>query len=290
MDTEGQIIQAGQARLQAVRHRNLTTHSPVRSVRGDDIQFPSGVCEFCQKKLEPMTSFQDFVFYQQCQCAEVVAVREREKQAEVNQHQIREALRQQKLAQSIRAMFGEMPERFRDRTFQNYRKLPENSAAYETARKYSAQFPQSTGLMFFGDVGTGKTHLAAAIAHEQISKGHSVLFGTVPSLLSRIRSTYNDSDNETEREVMQVFYRCSLLILDDLGKEKVGDWVEERLYEIVNDRYNRNLPIIITTNVGLESVQKLYKKNGAAIVSRLFEMCKGISIKGADYRMKKGNL
>jgi DNA replication protein DnaC len=77
------------------------------------------------------------------------------------------------------------------------------------------------------------------------------------------------------------------LVLDDLGKEKPSEWAEEKLYEIVNARYVRSLPIIITTNVGLKAVEARYPWNGEAIVSRLFEMCRGAQLGGEDYRRRK---
>ena len=79
---------------------------------------------------------------------------------------------------------------------------------------------------------------------------------------------------------------CSLLVLDDLGKEKPSEWVEETLYEIINARYVRRLPVIITTNVGLKAVETRYPWNGEAIVSRLFEMCAGVKVGGDDWRRR----
>lgn len=254
-----------------------------------EIGLSDNQCEFCGAALEALTVFQEIVITKPCNCFQAVTSREETALLEQNQEAHKKALLEKNLNNSIRKMFGELPERFRDRTFETFKETPQNSAALKDSKQFSEEFPKHSGLLFIGPVGTGKTHLAAAIAHEQIKKRRSVLFGTVPSLLSRIKATYSD-DHETEREVMSVFFRCSLLVLDDLGKEKVSEWVEERLYEIVNGRYERNLPIVITTNVGLKAVKERYRLNGAAIVSRLHEMCpRGVMLAGSDYRMKRGS-
>ena len=70
-------------------------------------------------------------------------------------------------------------------------------------------------------------------------------------------------------------------------KEKPSEWVEETLYEIINARYVRKLPVVITTNVGLKAVETRYPWNGEAIVSRLFEMCIGAKVEGEDHRRRK---
>lgn len=247
------------------------------------------LCEFCGAALEALTAFQEVVISKPCDCSQAVLKREEEERIEQSHEAQKKAFQEKKLSDSIRKMFGELPERFRDRTFETFIENAQNRAALKDSKQFSSEFPNHSSLLFIGPVGTGKTHLAAAIAHEQIKKSRSVLFGTVPSLLSRIKATYSD-DHGTEQEVMSIFFRCSLLVLDDLGKEKVSEWVEERMYEIVNGRYERNLPIVITTNVGLKAVKDRYRMNGVAIVSRLHEMCpRGVMLNGPDYRMKRGN-
>lgn len=247
------------------------------------------LCEFCGTALEALTVFQEVAISKPCDCEQAAAQREKIAGIEKNREAQKKAFQEKSLSDSIRKMFGELPERFRNRTFETFVESAHNKLALRDAKLFSDEFPTHSGLLFIGSVGTGKTHLAAAIAHDQINKGRSVLFGTVPTLLSRIKATYSD-DHETEREVMSMFFRCSLLVLDDLGKEKVSEWVEERMYEIVNGRYERNLPIVITTNVGLKAVKDRYQMNGAAIVSRLHEMCpRGVMLNGPDHRMKRGS-
>ena len=89
-----------------------------------------------------------------------------------------------------------------------------------------------------GSYGTGKTHLASAIANRLLSLGIPVIAGTLSTLLDKIKRSWQDV-KLNEYEIMKAFFDCDLLIIDDLGKEKVTDWYLERLYSIINHRYER---------------------------------------------------
>ena len=91
---------------------------------------------------------------------------------------------------------------------------------------------------------------------------------------------------------LDIFLNVDLLILDDVGKERVTEWRLEKLFEILNNRYENNLPIVFTSNYSLEVLpQKLsISKNNTdvaeSIVSRIYEMCRGIPMNGLDYRKR----
>jgi DNA replication protein DnaC len=141
------------------------------------------------------------------------------------------------------------------------------------------------GLWLFGDVGTGKTSLAMLVSKAALEAGRSVAIYSMPRLLSDIKETYEDN---SERSYMQLFERLvgvDLLHIDDLGAEKRTDWVLEQLYSIINERWQEQRSIIVTTN--LVDVDELRAQIGPRTVSRLHEMCDLIPIMGRDRRMQQ---
>ena len=110
-------------------------------------------------------------------------------------------------------------------------------------------------------------------------------------LLDYIKDTYKDSDI-SDKEYLNLYSSVDLLIIDDLGKEKPTEWVLEKLFLIVNNRYNNYLPIIITTNYNRNQLRErlCVNKNYSmvdSIILKLYEMCGGIEIKDDDHRMSK---
>ena len=129
-----------------------------------------------------------------------------------------------------------------------------------------------------------------------MKSGKSVIFGDVPSLLEDLRSSYGkDNDNHIE-EQMNAFSQADLVVLDDVGTEKPTEWAVNRLYLIINDRYNANKPLIITSNYTSKEIEERLNNptdaktagvTGSRIVSRIAEMCKVLTIRGEDRRVKK---
>ena len=253
-------------------------------------------CMFCGTRLpyRPVKHpFEDRVsFYAgpyPCSCPKAREA-ERRHREELRQQAIEEQLKWEtaEKMERINRLFktSSLPTRFNDRTFESFDRNAHNEHAVRTAYEYANNFGiyQSEGLLFSGDVGTGKTHLAAAIAIHLLNNQTPVIFGTVTTLLGRLRQTYAKESNETEREILDALTSVNLLILDDLGKEKSTPWVQQMLYEVINTRYENKKSLVVTTNSGMKQLEERMPDVGAAIVSRLLEMCQGVKLNGPDRR------
>jgi DNA replication protein DnaC len=124
--------------------------------------------------------------------------------------------------------------------------------AYERAKNFAQE---SMGwLVLKGGYGCGKTHLAAAISNYRIANGQPVLFVVVPDLLDHLRATFAPTSEVAFDERFEEVRDAPLLILDDLGTQSATPWAQEKLYQILNHRYNARLPTVITTNRELEEI------------------------------------
>ncbi len=137
------------------------------------------------------------------------------------------------------------------------------------------------GLLIVGPVGTGKTHLAVGVLREAHRLGSSIAFAQVPQVLADIRAGIGRGDEEAAKQI-DMYSEVSVLALDDLGSERVTDWVREQLFLIINRRYEEMLPTIITSNDSLEGLEAHV---GQRIASRLAGMCIGVALDGPDYRL-----
>ncbi len=172
---------------------------------------------------------------------------------------------------------------FRNRTFENFDpKVLGIAEAYEFARHYATD-PYGW-LVLRGGVGSGKTHLAAAIANEAVQLGNAVLFAIVPDLLDHLRATFSPTSAIQYDKMFEGVRSTFLLVLDDLGTESATPWAQEKLFQLINHRYNNQLPTVITTNRRLESLDE-------RIVSRIGDrvLCTVVEIAARDYRsLQKG--
>lgn len=127
---------------------------------------------------------------------------------------------------------------------------------FQYCREYSDNFTlKSEGILMSGATGLGKTHLSLAIAARLLEKGYSVIYGSSPELLRILEREYF---GKSDKDTMSALVGCDLFILDDLGAEMEKPLYDSLLYEIINSRVSRGLPMIVSTNYSTTELQKHY--------------------------------
>ena len=278
--TNREKIQDYQERIEKLKQQKQIIGIPA------DLKWGDKYCPYCGKEREPLQQvFGDFgTSYAICKCDEAQAELERTKKIafaledmdrniEVYQDLIdKERKRAEKL---IKKSLGR---RFSDRTFETFKVNADNKEAYKKCFEYVNEFGKNKGMgiILSGSVGTGKTHLAAAITHKIIEEyGIPVQFKTAIEIYSEL--------TDFSKETADKYKKCDLLVVDDIGKEKSTDWKSEKLFEIINARYEDYLPTIFTTNLPPNKLKELF---GDAVFSRVVETCEYIPLKGIDWRTK----
>ncbi len=110
-------------------------------------------------------------------------------------------------------------------------------------------------LIFQGVNGCGKTHLAAAIANYLLERGQPLFFVVVPDLLDHLRSSFSPDSKISYDVLVEKIKKSPVLILDDFGEQSATPWAQEKLYQLINYRYNARLPMVITTSFSLDEIE-----------------------------------
>lgn len=175
-----------------------------------------------------------------------------------------------------------IPPLFHGCSFDTFRATTQaQKKALEQCREFASK-PQQ-GLLLAGPWGTGKTHLAVSILRalfDHAKRTDGLRFVVVPKLLAEARDAIRSNSASPISAAMD----ASVLVLDDVGAEKVTDWVREQLFLLINDRYENEKITIITTNCNLSDLEGSI---GGAAVSRIYGMCKGLVVDGEDYRRRR---
>jgi DNA replication protein DnaC len=168
-----------------------------------------------------------------------------------------------------------------DLTFEAFdSSVPGAAEAYEVAYAF-ARNPQGW-LFLHGNCGVGKTHLAVAIALEVVrQKQVGVYFRVVPDLLDQLRATFDPTNGVAYDDRFQQIRNAHLLVLDDLGTEQATSWAKEKLYQLINHRYNEQLPTVVTSNQDFNRIEQ-------RVLSRLLDtrLSQYIFLDTDDYRLR----
>lgn len=216
-----------------------------------------------------------------CTCEE--ELRHKKEMKEYNKNKGKKIISQ---INSIKNCIGK---RFQGKTFTNFDKTKNKTAydiCFDYARNIEVRLNDGQGLFLTGNVGTGKTHLAVAIVDyiarlKKRGRNWNIAYITAVDLLAKIKMGFNNNQAEN---IVSYYEESDLLIIDDLGVEKISDWVHEIFYKIIDHRYNEMKPLIIMSNLSDEEIKA---KLGERIISRIYEMCKGTKFYGKDYRVFK---
>lgn len=140
------------------------------------------------------------------------------------------------------------------------------------------------GLIIYGNIGYEKTYFGACIANKMIEQNKIALMEKSSSIIDRIKESFN-KEGLSEIEIIELYSNVDMLIIDDFGNENLNKWALEKLYKIISNRYDNELPIVITTRYNKEQlIEQLSTENDTEIaeeiVEVLNEMCYGIAIVG----------
>lgn len=168
--------------------------------------------------------------------------------------------------------------------FDTFIENAQNSKPLAIARRYVDRFDEmyakNQGILLYGDVGTGKSYLAAAIANELTKKLHLVVMTSFVMLLDKVNK-FEDCG-----EYINKLNTAELLVIDDLGAERGTDFALEKVYDVIDSRYRCRKPIILTTNIDLDDMNRCTDIRYKRIYDRLFEMCYPVKLSGLSWRKR----
>ena len=170
----------------------------------------------------------------------------------------------------------------RKHTFEN--DLGYNPKQIAIAKQYVQHWDEflagSTGLLLWGDVGTGKSFIAGCIANALLDKGVPVIMTNFARLLNKLTDMYSGDRNA----YIDSFKKYPLMIVDDLGMERNSEFAREQVFSVIDSRYRSELPMIVTTNLTLEELQHPEDLSRSRIYDRVLERCLPIRVNDQNIR------
>lgn len=246
-------------------------------------------CEFCGKELRPIgfdylyvNISEDSIEYERCDCS-----KSKEYWKEIDNKEY-EQQKRSRIRNIINTIYKQnyIGRKLQEMNLENFYFDSSNKYVLDVVNDYinkNKDTMKPDSLIIMGKSDTGKTHLAAAIANKLIENDKIVLMERLTNLLDRIRETY-ENNTKSENELIEIYSNADMLIIDDLGTEKISNWALEKLYTIIQNRYENGLPIIITTRFNKQGLIERFSYSQDpdlvdAIISKLYQMCFGIKLK-----------
>lgn len=245
-------------------------------------------CGFCNKNLKPIgldylyvNYDKNMIEYERCNCEKAIQFW---KEFDLEQE---EKQRQEKNRKIINNIYKDnyMKKRLQKYNFEDFSDIYKDTYIINQLTKFTdlcIKSEMKNGLIIYGNIGYEKTYLAACIANKMIEQNKIVLMEKSSSIIDKIKESFN-KEGLSEIEIIELYSNVDMLIIDDFGNENLSKWALEKLYKIINNRYDNELPIVITTRYNKEQlIEQLYTENdieiAEEIVKVLNEMCYGIAI------------
>ena len=238
-----------------------------------------GVCHERKERILPpslLTGWKEKRVRCICQCQ----VKEMERKAEEErQREIMERIEELK-SSSL------MDSKLKDVRLKDFEKDEDNEKIYrlvsEYVKRFDEMYKKHQGILFCGEVGTGKSFAAACIANELLDRRIPVIMTSFVKILQVVQGYQEEETNLVNR-----FNEARLLIIDDLGAERTTSYALEKVYNVIDSRYRSGKPLILTTNMSIKEMQENTDMSYKRIYDRIFEMCFPVRVQGRSWREKE---
>ena len=245
-------------------------------------------CGFCNKKLKPIgfdylyvNYDKNVIEYERCNCEKSVQFW---KEFDLEQE---EKQRQEKYRKIINNIYKDnyMKKRLQKYNFEIFSDTYKEKNVINQLIKFTdlcIKSEMKNGLIIYGNIGYEKTCFGACIANKMIEQNKIALMEKSSSIIDKIKESFNKK-GLSEIEIIELYSNVDMLIIDDFGNENLSKWALEKLNKIISNRYDNELPIVITTRYNKEQlIEQLSTEDDTEIseeiVEVLNEMCYGISI------------
>ena len=257
------------------------------TLRDDEYLGDDGLpyCKNCKTTRVFVSADKSFTARCSCKC-----------QSEAEEQRRKEEARQKALeAFNSRRNLSMLGARYRNIRLENATITENNKDVYARCSRYVEHAKEmrenNIGLYIYGDNSSGKTYLTACICNELLWQGYRCIYTNLATILSEIRSSY-DGQGMGECELINRLQAYDFAFIDDLGKEFIGreynaassKWAEEKLFEVINARYNAQKPTIFSSNYSIAELASVLSLD-KAIIERINEMAtRVLKLDGDDFR------